>query len=482
MRLNEKIKRIPYLITIKRLAKKMGITIYLVGGFLRDIYLNKEDECFDFDFAVNGSVFKFASEFSKTTNTRLVILDEQTKTYRVVLKKWSKSYNYDFAELKGADLEEDLNWRDFSINTLCVKINDFPKLKIIEQQEAQKDLKKRLVRVINEKVLVDDPLRILRAFSLSVRYDLKIEKKTLILLARYKKLLRKISGERINEELFKIFDASDSYSTIKKMSELFIIDEIIPYIKKSRGVFQGAYHHLDVWSHSLETLLCFEKLYKRKLTKDPAIIDYLNEELSKNRKRIHIIKLACLLHDLGKPFVKKSRKNKTIFHTHEKKGAQIAESIAEKLKISYKEKESLKKMVFWHLRPGYLASTVYPSPRAIYRFFRDTQDDGVGVILLSLADWRATRGPLTNTKQRTRHEKIMFKLVEKYFQKQKEEPLPKIVDGFDIMKKFKIPPSPLVGRILNKIKEEQALGNVTNKKEAYLVAKRVIETKRQFSN
>lgn len=475
MYLKEKIERIPYLVTIKRLAKKTGVTVYLVGGFLRDVYLKKEKECFDFDFAIEGDVFKLAREFSKSVNKRLVVLDEENKTYRVVFKKRLKFYNYDFAQLKGENLEEDLNWRDFSINTLCVKINDFPELKIMAQEEAKKDLKKRVLRVTNEKVLSADPLRILRAFSLSARYDLKIEKKTSLLLAKYKKLLRRVSGERINEELFKILGADNSYSTIKKMSNLFIIDEIIPYIKKSRGVFQGAYHHLDVWAHSLETLLCFERLYRGKLIKDPDLVDYLNEELSKNRKRIHIIKLACLLHDLGKPLVKKREKNKTIFHTHEKKGAQIAESIAEKLKFSSKEKDSLKKLVFWHLRPGYLASTFYPSARAIYRFFRDTQDEGVGVILLSLADWRATRGPLTNTRQRRRHERIMIKLIEEYFRRRGEKPLPKIVDGFDIMKKFKIPPSPLVGKILNKIKEEQALGKVRNKREAYRVAKEVIE-------
>ena len=84
----------------------------------------------------------------------------------------------------------------------------------------------------------------------------------------------------------------------------------------------------------------------------------------------------------------------------------MAEEVAQNLRLSLREREVLKKLIFWHLRPGYLADQITPSHRAIYRFFRDTKPEGVGVILLSLADWRATRGPLTNAKKRRRHEKI----------------------------------------------------------------------------
>jgi poly(A) polymerase len=121
-----------------------------------------------------------------------------------------------------------------------------------------------------------------------------------------------------------------------------------------------------------------------------------------------------------------------------------------------------------------LADQINPSKRAIYHFFRDTGEEGVAVILLSLSDWRATRGPLTNAQKRKRHEKIMFGLIDEYFLEKKKKPLPKIVDGHDIMRKFKIGSGPVIGVILKKIKEEQALGKLKNKSDAYRLAKAII--------
>ncbi len=474
MQIKDKVANIPYLLSIKRLANEMKVDVYLVGGFLRDLYLNREEN-FDFDFVVEKDAERFSVAFSRKINCKWIVLDKKERTYRVIVKKKENIYHYDFSQLKGDSLEDDLLRRDFSINTLLLNVNHFPHVQVIDRLEAIRDLRKKIIRAVSEEVILEDPLRILRAFSLWARYNLQIETQTLKFLKKHRELLKKVSPERINEELFKILDSSYSYSVIKKMSDLFILDEIIPYIRKSRGVYQGGYHHLDVWEHSLQTLSRFEILYRRRLTKSSEIVDYLNQELAKNRKRIHILKLACLLHDIGKPFAKRVKGKKTIFHTHEKIGAEVAEEFAQEIKLSVKEKEVLRKLIFWHLRPGYLAGEIFPSQRAIYRFFRDTDEEGVSVILLSLADWRATRGPLTNRKKRLIHERVMFKLIDFYFNERKKKPLSKIVDGFDIMRRFNLAPSPLVGEILAKIKEEQALGNVKSKREAYRVAKAYLE-------
>ena len=153
----------------------------------------------------------------------------------------------------------------------------------------------------------------------------------------------------------------------------------------------------------------------------------------------------------------------------------MAEEIADNLRLSLREKSILMKLIFWHLRPGYLADQVNPSRRAIYRFFRDTQEEGVSVILLSFADWRATRGPLTDAKKRKRHEGVMLGLVDKYFADKKKKPLPRIIDGHSIISKFKISSGPLVGVVLQKIKEDQVLGKISTKQEALRKAKEIID-------
>ncbi len=473
MSFSTSLKKIPYISLVSQIARRRKLDIWLVGGFLRDGYLKKNKDLLDFDFCVEKDTIPVVKEFAKKISSKFIMLDKSNESLRVILKRKNKVYNYDFTLMRGENLHEDLFLRDFSINTLAVDLRD-KKLQLIDNFKARRDLKGKLIRVINERVLQDDPLRILRAFSFFANYGFRIEKNTSKLMFKYRKLIKRTSGERINEELFKILSCSYSFKAIKLMDSLKIIEELIPYVDKMRSVPQGAYHHHNVWSHSIEALRQFELFYKKKLAKNKEFVPYLNKELANGRRRIHIIKLACILHDTGKPFAKRIEKNKTIFHTHEKIGVELSEKIANDLRLSFREKDLLKKLIFWHLRPGYLADQVEPSRRAIYRFFRDTQNEGPAVVFLSLADWRATRGPLTDAKKRKRHEKVMLKLVESYFLEKKKKPLPKIVDGYDLMKKFKLKSSPLIGDILKKIKEEQALGKVRNKREAYKLAKKLI--------
>jgi putative nucleotidyltransferase with HDIG domain len=468
------VKKIPYLNLIRETAKGRKTNIWLVGGFLRDTVLKRQKDLRDFDFCVEKNVLLTVKRFSKKINSKIVVLDEEEQAYRVILKVKSKIYTYDFTLMRAASIHEDLGLRDFTINTLALNLLD-PNGKILDYFGGITDIKKGIIRSPAEKVLHQDPLRILRGFSFMVNYGFRIEKNTQKGMVKYKKLIKNVSRERINEELFKIFSSPQSYLAVKMMDDLRIIDEVIPQITKTRKVRQGGFHHLDVWGHSLETLRQLELLQEKYVKQKKEILDYLNEPLAQNRCRLHIIKLACILHDIGKPIAKKKKGKRTIFHTHEKIGRDIAETIAKTLKISFREKEVLKKLIFWHLRPGYLADQITPTKRAIYHFFRDTEEEGVSVILLSLSDWRATRGPLTNFKKRKRHEKIMLGLVNTYFRDKKKKPLPRILDGYDIMRKFNLKPSILVGKILKKIREEQAIFKIKTKAKAYELAKQMVK-------
>ncbi len=443
---------------------------------MRDIYLKRKKELTDFDFCVEKNVLSVVKEFSKKISSKFIVLDEKEGSYRVILKKRSGIFTYDFTLMRGKNFTEDLRSRDFSINMLAVNVlgKNNP---VIDFFGSKEDIGKKLIRTANEEVLRQDPLRILRGFSFMVNYGFRIDKNTQKAFVRYKRLLKNVSGERINEELFKIFANPHSYDAIKRLEELKIIDEIIPQISKTRNVYQGGFHHLDVWKHSLEALKEFELLCRRYVIHKKEILNYLKEPLAENRTREQILKLACLLHDIGKPVAKNRKGNRTIFHMHEKIGMNMAENISGKIKLSLREKDVLKKLIFWHLRPGYLADQAPPTKRAIYHFFRDTQEEGVGVILLSLSDWRATRGPLTDMGKRKRHERIMLKLIDHYFEEKKKKPLPKLIDGYDVMRKFNLKPCVLIGEVLKKVKEEQALGKVKTKSDAYRVAKGIVAGK-----
>ena len=473
MDLSRRINEITHIALLRRLAASEKSDLWLVGGFLRDFYLGKNKAYRDLDFCVEKSTLKFVKKFSFAINAKFITLDEEQETYRVIVKENERVHYYDFTAMRGASLAEDLKSRDFTVNSLAVPLND-GECRLIDLCGSCRDLKAGVLRSVSGKVFADDPLRVLRGFSFMANYGFTIDKKTLSAIKKYKHRLKDVSGERVGEEFLKIFNAVNSFKAVKLLSDTRVLDEIIPSVSRARGVVQGDYHHLDVWRHSLETLRCFERLCFTRLKKDKPVMDYLSEELAQNRRRIQIVKLACLLHDIGKPKAKAMKNKKTIFYGHEEIGRKICRKIALRLKLSSRERDVLGNLVFWHLRPGYLADTKAPTARAVYRYFRDTAQEGVSVALLSLADWRATRGKLTRVGDRKNHDRVMLWLVGRYFEQKEKKPLARIIDGYDIMKEFKLKPSPLVGVILNAVKEEQALGNISDKAGAFALAAREI--------
>jgi poly(A) polymerase len=153
----------------------------------------------------------------------------------------------------------------------------------------------------------------------------------------------------------------------------------------------------------------------------------------------------------------------------------MAEELARRFKLSNDEIDILKMMVLWHLRPGYLGEFKEPSMRAKFRYFRDTAREAVSVLLLSLADQRATCGPLTTRQARRQHEKVCFALIKEYFQKLKEKKPQRLITGDDLLRMFKLQPSPLIGKILSRIEEAQGIGRLKNKPQAYALARKIIK-------
>jgi len=460
-------------------AKKRKIKLYLVGGYLRDILLGREKDNPDIDFCLKRGAINFGKDVARKLKGGFVILDKTHGCSRVVKRINDKTYTLDFTDFRGKTLEADLLHRDFTINALSIELEKLFLTKnikdlIIDPYKGREDLKSKIIRFVNKKAFDEDPLRVLRAFSLAIIFDFKIDKETLRAIKLKARGLSGVSYERIRDELFKILERPGSFSYLEQLDKLKILKIIIPEVEVMRGVKQGPYHHLDVWQHTLETIRQLELLITE-LMNNHKIQDYLDEIISPTRSRRALIKLGALLHDTGKPAAKRHEDGKTKFHGHERIGADITGNIAGRLKLSNDETDSLEKMVLWHLRPGYLADNEEITPRAIFRYFRDTQKEGVSILLISLADQRATKGPLTSKASRIHHEKVATNLIKEYFRRKKEKKLPRLINGDDLMKKFKLEPSPLIGKILREIEELQAIGKIKSKKAALQSAQKFIK-------
>lgn len=469
----------PQLKIIRDIAKKKKLSIYLVGGFLRDFFLGLQKE--DLDFAVDKNALSIAQSFSKKIKGAYVLLDEKRGCARVVKKVGGKLTTYDFADFRARTFKEDLAHRDFTINTLSLdlsKLNDSTEVPevLVDHAKGLKDIRGKCIKRTSANVFTEDPLRMMRAFSLKATLGFKIELKTLNQIRKEKELICGVSYERIRDELFKVLETGGGAQVLKSMDCVGLLEKVIPQIKVMRNCKQGTYHHLDVWPHSLETVVQMEKVFAQTKS-DKEIDDYLSKPLGGKRSRRSLMKLAALLHDIGKPDTRKKERGRMSFHGHEHVGRAIVKHIAVMLKLSVSERHALEDMVRWHLRPGYLSNFKQPSEKAIYRYFRDTKDESVSILLLSLADQRSTRGPATTQKDQDHHERICLELVSRSFEKKNEEPMIRLINGNDLIKRFKLKPSPVFAKILTAVEEKQSLGKITNKKQAIDLAKKMILSK-----
>ncbi len=458
------------------------VKLYLVGGALRDLILNRKKDNPDFDFCLKRSALSFGRKLAVYLKAAFVILDEEHAACRLVKKIGGKVYTFDFTDFRAPTLEKDLLHRDFTINSLALLLGDVFADKdlsalIIDPYSGQEDLAAKIIRVTHKNAFREDPLRILRAFSFSCMLGFVLDKETLRLAKKDKERISAVSSERIRDELFRIFDSAAAYAAIVTLDKLKVLEIIFPEIKPMRNIGQGPYHHLDVWQHTLETLNQFELLLPE-ARKNAQVKQYLDEEVSVLRRRASLLKFACILHDVGKPKALRREKKKIIFHGHERIGLGLTRAICRRLKLSNDECRSLERIVLCHLRPGYLADNQQPTQRAIFRYFRDTGTDALSVLLLSLADQRATKGPLTTALSRTRHEKTVKALIRRLFKKEKEKKPVRLLNGNDIMRRFKLPASVLIGKVLTELEEAQAIGKIKSKAEAFKLADKIIKLKK----
>ena len=244
--------------------------IYIVGGAVRDMMMGRE--IYDWDFATNLTPEEMKKIFPKNSfcnnafGTFSVVSGKdiyEITTYRTE-KNYSDSRHPDVVEW-GKTIEEDLQRRDFTINAMAIQLRitstGFRKtqnyeLRIIDLFNGQEDLKNKIIRAVGnpDERLTEDALRMMRAVRLSAQLKFKIEEKTFASIQKNAKLLQKIAGERIREELFLILKSDHPGDGMIILKNSGILEQIMPDMLLGVGMAQKGHHVYDVWKHGLETL------------------------------------------------------------------------------------------------------------------------------------------------------------------------------------------------------------------------------------
>lgn len=453
------------------LSKDLKKEVYLVGGIVRDFILGiaKEDEM---DLAVTGDEKVFGEELARKISGSFFCMDKKRSISRVVQKKGEEFVQIDIVGFREGMIEEDLLLRDFTVNSLAVKLKDIfekNKVLVIDPSEGIKDIQNRIIRVKDVKILEDDPLRLLRGIRfLTSGFHLEDQTEKLIKARAY--LIETVSPERIKEELFKIFLFHKSNYFIKKLYSLNLLGFLFPEIKLLKNISIGGGKRYNLWNHSLNTLIFLEEIFDNLESLFPDYFDwlevYLKEELEANISRKEMAKFCALFHDIGKPkTMTKDNLGNMRFFEHEKVGAEIGVNFGLSLKMSNRSVDSIKKIILSHLRPLHMSKAEKLTERAFYRFFKNIGKEGFEVCLIALADAKATLKEgkdLKNTDVKVVIDKLFDYYLNQYI-KFEEKPL---ITGRDLINLYDLKPGPIFGEILREVLEARGSGIIIDRNEA----------------
>lgn len=442
--------------------------LYLVGGTVRDLLCGRVSA--DIDLACRGArgVAEHLAVFHRAA---LVPLEKKPlqPCYRVVDRNDSTDY-LDIAELRGETLEKDLRLRDFTINAMASEISkDGSCGVLIDPLGGERDLRQRILRMTNDQVFYDDPLRVLRAFRFAAA-GFAIEEKTLAAAEAASGLLRQVSAERIMAELLLIFRTAQSSSTIQALDRHGVLDALFPEILPLKGCLQNGYHHKDVWGHSLLVLEHVEYILNHLEQYFSDIAGTVSENIGAG-DRIPLLKCTALFHDIGKPATKglKPGTGRISFTNHDQAGAELMSLIGERMKLPNQAQDFLVRLVKEHLQPLFLSAEGVTAA-ARMRWFRKMGDDIVPALILSMADVMSSQGPESGEEYRRNFLQWCVQMSRDYYASLKKIlEQPRLVSGHDLIG-LGMKPGPQIGILLEQVTEAQDNGVVTNREEALELA------------
>ena len=435
---------------------------YLVGGSVRDALMGKS--FLDRDIAIKNAEV-FARKLAEQFNATFIELDSENNIYRIVLED---KINYlDISEIQGVNIEEDLSRRDFAMNAIAI---DLSTGEIIDPFNGQQDIEKKQIRHIKDSNFIDDPLRILRAFRFASVTGFELSEEVKLCINKYKHLLFAPAKERINYELMKLFGGSKCSDTLLVMDEFGILEEIFPQVKEMKKVTPNTHHHLDLFHHVVETVRNIEKLYLN-ATKDEQ--EHLNTIDFGGFPRLNHIKLAGFLHDIGKFStwtIEDTGRHR--FIKHDDVGAKMCVPFLRDMKFSKKQIEYISSMIKNHIYPSNVIVAPDLSEKVMMRYLRKMDVNVIDNIILAKADRLSARGEAITEEIVKENIDGLNKLLNFYFEKRETmKPLPKLLDGKEIMEIKKINQSPELGRIISELKEAQISGDVNTKEDAIAFVK-----------
>jgi poly(A) polymerase len=459
--IKQKILEDPVLSKLSNLSKEKEIPLFLVGGYIRDLFLGTPGSTHgrrgkDYDFALPKKSFPFIPLMEGILHLSFFKVgreERETLTYRVV----HEGMSIDLTFLQGDTIDEDLLRRDFTINTIAFSLRDetFHQVK-----GALEDMKRRVIRSVSKHSIDQDPLRMLRAIRYLCTLDGFVLHPTLKEeISQKKDLVRNLPGERLKMELDHIFLSPRPAIGLRSLYEFSLLLALFPDLKGLEHLGQSEHHHLHVLSH---TLLIVEKLswaFEWVSPKPGALPLTYEDRLA--------LYYAALFHDLGKQDTySKDEKERVHFYHHESFSCERAEGIMQRLRFSNLLRDKILHLIQNHMRILNLSRETKEA--ALKRLVYQVGDDTPLLVLLTLADKEASRGILSVQLDEVVEDHCL-RILKWFKEKEVVHPAP-LVNGHDVMA-LGYSTGPRVGEMLNFIRGKQVEGEIRTREEALKLLK-----------